>query len=54
MKWDQKDRPIADAADTVKQVAVKVLAMLDELQKGWLWQLLTRQQRQNSKVSEDQ
>lgn len=42
MSEDMKGRPVGDAADAVHLTAIKALNMLQELQAGWLWQLLTR------------
>jgi hypothetical protein len=36
-----KGRPIPEAADEVAATAITARAMLDQLQAGWLWQLLT-------------
>lgn len=38
---EQRDRPIAEAALAVEETAKHALAMLQELQAGWLWKLLT-------------
>ena len=34
-------RPIGDAATEIQAVALQLQQMLDDLQNGWLWQILT-------------
>lgn len=42
MPHEPRDRPLQDAAEQVRETAAIAAAMLSELRKGWLWQLLAR------------
>lgn len=37
----QRETHVSDAADQVRDTAAAAKAMLDELQAGWLWKIIT-------------